>query len=199
MTLASKILLGFIIGIPTWFMSCFKSNKVISSKSMVNIEQVQPPTSFFDLRATSIGGEEILMSRYKGKRIIVLNVASKCGYTPQYAEWQSFFEKNADDFVVLGFPCNQFLGQEPASNAQILEFCTNTYDVTFPMFEKVLVKGNGQHEIYQWLTNPELNGWNQEVPSWNFCKYLIDGNGRLTHFFASSITPNSTEFIEATQ
>ncbi len=154
-------------------------------------------TSFYDLKAISIDGDTIEMSTYKGKKIVVLNTASKCGYTPQYKDWQTFHEQHGDNFVVLGFPCNQFFGQEPGSASEIETFCQKNYGVTFQMFDKVDVKGKDQHPVYQWLTDPAQNGWNKEVPSWNFCKYLIDENGKLTHFFASKIKPDSKEFVEA--
>ncbi len=197
MALSSKILLGFVIGIPAWFMSCMKPSKVISSKNIESMTEIQPKTSFYDLEALSIDGETVSMSEYKGKKIIVLNVASKCGYTPQYADWEAFYQENKSHIVILGFPCNQFLGQEPGSNEDIKSFCTLNYGVTFPIFDKVNVKGKDQHPVYQWLTNPDQNGWNSEVPGWNFSKYLINENGQLTHYFASAITPDSPEFIEA--
>lgn len=188
-----------ILSIFTWLTSCFNSEKVLSAneaKNKNNTENMQK-SSFHDLKAVSLDGTPVSMSEYKGKKIIVLNVASKCGYTPQYADWQKFYENNSENFVVLGFPCNQFLGQEPGDASEIATFCEKNYGVSFPMFEKVDVKGNGQHAVYKWLSNPDENGWNSEVPSWNFCKYLIDENGKLTHYFASKIKPDSPEFLAA--
>jgi len=153
--------------------------------------------SFHTLKAVSIDGDTISMDQYKGKKIIVLNTASKCGYTPQYADWQAYYEKNKDKVVVLGFPCNQFMSQEPGSAEEIGAFCQKNYGVTFQMFDKVDVKGDNQSPIYKFLTSPDQNGWNSDVPSWNFCKYLIDEEGKLTHFFASGIKPDSPEFVEA--
>lgn len=195
--MASRILFGFVIGIPTWFLSCLNSGKVVSSKSISNMSEINPTASFYDLNAVSIQGDTVTMSDFKGKNIIVLNVASKCGYTPQYAVWEAFYEKNKDNTVILGFPCNQFLSQEPGTDAEIESFCSSNYGISFPMFSKTDVKGKEQHPIYQWLTNPDLNGWNSEEPSWNFCKYLINNKGQLTHFFASKITPDSPEFQDA--
>ncbi len=179
--------------LPIWVMSCFSSNKVISAKD--TIMQNSNLTSFYDLKALSLEGKEVKMSDYKGKKIVILNVASKCGYTSQYADWQSFYEANNDEYVVLGFPCNQFMGQEPGSAEEIATFCSANYGVTFPMFEKVDVKGKEQSPIYQWLSSPEKNGWCEEVPSWNFCKYLINEKGELTHFFGSKVKPDSEEFL----
>ena len=99
--------------------------------------------------------------------------------------------------VVVGFPCNQFMGQEPGSASDIKSFCQKNYGVTFQLFEKVDVKGANQSPIYKWLSDPKLNGWNKDVPSWNFCKYVIDENGKLTNFFASGVTPSSPEFAKA--
>jgi glutathione peroxidase len=195
----SKFLLPVIIGIPSWFISCFNSGKVSSVPENKKTETTMQTTPFYSLNAVSLDGETINMESYKGKKIIVLNVASKCGYTSQYADWQAFYEKNADRYVVLGFPCNQFMSQEPGSAEEIGAFCQKNYGVSFPMFDKVDVKGENQSPVYKWLTDPALNGWNSDVPSWNFCKYLIDENGRLTHFFASKIKPDSPEFLAAIQ
>lgn len=188
-------LMGFVIGIPAFLTSCIKSSKVAAAGD--KLKSVMVNSSFYDIEATSLDGKTISMSAYKGKKIVVLNVASKCGYTPQYADWQAFYEQNRDSIVVLGFPCNQFLGQEPGSSAEIADFCTSQYGVTFPMFEKVNVKGADQHPVYKWLTSPAENGWNSDEPSWNFCKYLIDEKGRLTHFFGSKIKPDHPAFVSA--
>ena len=185
------------LSLPAWFWSCFNGNKVASAPKETISATNQEKPSFYDLKAMSLDGETIDMSKYKGKKVIILNVASKCGYTPQYADWQKFYESNKDQVEVLGFPCNQFLGQEPGSSDEIATFCQKNYGVTFQMFDKVDVKGDQQHAIYQWLTDPSKNGWNSEVPSWNFCKYLINEEGKLTHFFGSKIKPDNQEFIAA--
>ncbi len=188
-----------LASLPIWFFSCFNANKVTSAPPTETPVPSQPRTTFYQLKARDIHGMEVSMSGFKGKRVIVLNVASECGYTPQYADWQAFYEKNKDKYVVLGFPCNQFMGQEPGSNAEIETFCRKNYGVTFPIFEKADVKGSDKSDVYKWLTDPALNGWNSQEPSWNFCKYLIDENGKLTHFFASKIKPDSEEFILASR
>lgn len=178
--------------------SCFDANKVTSRPKEVPFNTTQTmPTSFFQLKATALNGQQVSFEQYKGKKIIVLNVASKCGYTPQYADWERFYQDNKENTVVLGFPCNDFMGQEPGDANEIAEFCEKNYGVSFPMFEKVHVKGEKASEVYRWLTDPSLNGWNKQEPTWNFCKYLINENGELTHFFASKVTPNSQEFVEA--
>jgi glutathione peroxidase len=184
------------MSISTFLTSCFNSGKISTPDK--SIEMItKGKESFHTLKAVNIDGKEVSMEQYKGKKIIVLNVASKCGYTKQYADWQAFYEQHSDKAEILGFPSNQFMGQEPGSEAEIKEFCQLNYGVSFPLFEKVDVKGKDQSPVYEWLTNPDKNGWNSDVPSWNFCKYLIDEEGRLTHFFASGVKPDSPEFIEA--
>ncbi len=159
--------------------------------------ELRSKSSIYDFSAKTLDGADIKLKKYKGKKIIILNVASECGYTPQYGDWQKFYEENSDKAVVLGFPANNFKGQEPGSNEQIAAFCKKNYGVTFPVFEKVSVLGDDQSPIYKWLTNKDLNGWNSQVPTWNFCKYLIDENGKLINFFPSKIKPTSPEFLEA--
>ena len=131
--------------------------------------------SIYDYSALSIDGDSISISQFKGKKILFVNVASKCGYTPQYKDLQALYEKYKDQLVVLGFPSNDFLFQEPAKNNEIKTFCETKYGVSFPMFEKIVVKKKQQqHTIYTWLSNKDLNGFNDNAPSWNFCKYLIN-------------------------
>jgi len=154
-----------------------------------------PVTSFYDLKAKSIYGEEISMSDYKGKKILIVNVASKCGYTYQYAGLEKLFREYSDKFVVLGFPSNDFLRQEPGSNKDIAKFCSTNYSISFPMFEKIKVKGSDMHDIYNWLSDPNKNGWNDQSPSWNFSKYLIDENGKLIKRFSSKVNPQSKEIV----
>jgi glutathione peroxidase len=154
--------------------------------------------SFYDFTLTSLDGrEEISFERYKGKKVLLVNVASKCGLTPQYKGLQSLHEQYSDKLAILGFPANNFLGQEPAGNGEIAEFCERNYGVSFQMFTKISVKGDDQHPLYQWLSSKEQNGWNTKVPDWNFAKYLIDEQGKLVKFFPSSVLPLSQEIQEA--
>lgn len=150
--------------------------------------------TIYDINLKTIDGKPASLAKYKGKKIVILNVASECGYTPQYGDWEKFYEANSDKFVVLGFPANNFGGQEPGSNTEIATFCTKNYGVTFPIFEKISVKGGDKAPLYKWLTTKALNGWNEKEPTWNFCKYLVNEKGELTNFFASDIKPNSAEF-----
>lgn len=140
--------------------------------------------SFYDFELNGIDGKQVDLNAYKGKKVLLVNVASKCGYTPQYEDLQNLHEQFGDKVVVLGFPANNFGGQEPGSNQQIVEFCQANYGVSFQMFEKISVVGKDQHPLYKWLQ--EQSG---EVPNWNFCKYLLDENGKVLGFYPSSINP----------
>jgi glutathione peroxidase len=152
--------------------------------------------NFFSFKMKGIDGKEIDFSQFKGKKIVVLNTASKCGYTPQYADWEAFHKANPG-IVILGFPANEFGGQEPGTNSEIASFCLKNYGVSFQMMEKVVVKGSGKCDLYQWLSDKSQNGWNEKEPSWNFCKYVINERGELTNFFASGVKPSSAEFQAA--
>lgn len=163
-----------------------------------NTENIAPATSVYDFKLKALmGKQEISLSQYKGKKIVLLNVASACGYTPQYADWQKFHKEYGDKIVVLGFPANNFGAQESGSNEEIATFCQKNYGVDFQMFAKIDVVGDNQHPLFRWLSTPSLNGWNDKAPTWNFCKYVVDENGKLTHFFASKIKPTDAEFKKA--
>ncbi len=151
------------------------------------------PKSFFDLSIAGIEGDTLNMSDFKGKYVLCVNVASKCGFTPQYKPLQELYEKYQDKLVVIGFPCNQFMMQEPGSEAEIASFCERNYGVTFPMTEKIDVKGSNQHPIYSWLTNKELNGVDDAKVGWNFNKFLISPEGQWLAHFSSNVDPLSEE------
>jgi glutathione peroxidase len=144
-----------------------------------------PATGFYDLKTTTLAGKPADLSQYRGKVSLVVNVASKCGYTPQYSGLEQLQRELKDQgFNVLGFPSNDFGGQEPGTAQEIADFCRLTYDVTFPMFEKVVTrKGAGQSPVYTFL------GQSGNLPAWNFSKYLIDKQGRIVAFFPSNVTP----------
>lgn len=153
--------------------------------------------TFYEIKLPALVGSEVIdLASYKGKKIIILNVASNCGYTDQYADWEKFYKDNKDKVVVIGVPSNQFLMQERGSNEDIAQFCQLNYGVTFPMAQKSKVKGGSKNQLYQWLTNPALNGWNDQQPVWNFCKYLVDENGNLLAFFSSKIKPDNEVFLK---
>jgi glutathione peroxidase len=153
-------------------------------------------SSFYDFKMKDINGKEIDFSEFKGKKLLLVNVASKCGYTKQYAQLQELYATYGDEIIVLGFPANNFGGQEPGSNEEIKEFCSTEYGVTFPMFEKISVAGFDKHPLYRWLSDASKNGWNNEEPKWNFCKYFINEKGELVKFFPSSVTPLDEEILK---
>jgi glutathione peroxidase len=171
----------------------FSDKKFIYSKS----NSMKSLGSFYDFKVNTLNGKAFDLSAYKGKKVVVINTASKCGFTPQYADWQKFHEAYGDKVVVIGFPANDFLKQEPGTNTEIAEFCQKNYGVTFQMFEKVVVTGKEQHPLYAWLSKKDLNGWNEKSPTWNFCKYVIDENGNLTNFFGPDIKPENQQFKKA--
>jgi glutathione peroxidase len=151
----------------------------------------EDPKSIFQFKVESIDGGKIDFSKYKGKKILVVNTASKCGYTPQYEGLEKLYETYKDKLVIVGFPANNFGGQEPGSNAEIKEFCTGTYKVSFPMAAKVSVKDNDVAPIYQWLTQKSKNGVLDATIGWNFNKFLLDENGKLLAYFPSKVEPMS--------
>lgn len=151
------------------------------------------PVSVHDFTMKNIDGKEVSLSKYKGKKMLIVNVASECGYTPQYKELEELYKTHSEKLVVLGFPANNFGGQEPGSNLEIKSFCQKNYSVTFPMFEKISVKGKDMNPLYVFLSSKDQNGTVNEAPKWNFSKYLIDENGKVIKFFPSSVKPGSKE------
>ncbi len=158
---------------------------------------METKNSIYDFTLKSIDGKDISLSQFKGKKMLLVNTASECGNTPQYAELEELHKNYSNEVTVLGFPANNFGGQEPGSNQDIQSFCTKNYGVTFPMFEKISVKGSDQAPLYKWLSTKELNGWNDEKPDWNFAKYLINENGELIKFFPASLSPMSEEILKS--
>lgn len=176
--------------------SCMGFKKI--KEKPVTTESKKMEGSFYDFKMNSLyGEEEIDFSIYKGKKVLLVNTASKCGFTPQYKTLQELNEKHGGKVVILGFPANNFGKQEPGSNKDIGEFCEKNYGVSFQMFDKISVKGEDMHPLYQWLSQKNKNGWNDEEPNWNFCKYLVNENGELEKFFASSIDPMGEEILTA--
>ncbi len=150
-----------------------------------------PMTSVYDFKVNSIEGEQIDFAKYKGKSLLIVNLASKCGFTPQYADLQKLHDEFGDKVAILGFPANNFGAQEPGTNVQIAEFCEKNYGVTFQMFEKISVKGSDQHPLYAYLKNET-----GQEPGWNFCKYLVTPDG-VVKFFASNVNPMDKQIIDA--
>ena len=151
------------------------------------------PTSIYDYSFTSIDGIKISLNQFKGKKMLFVNVASRCGFTSQYKELQVLHEKYHDGLVLIGFPCDQFGGQEPGTEKEIKAFCQKNFGVDFIMSEKINVKGKNQHPIYSWLTQSSLNGVKNSSVLWNFQKYLVDEKGGYIDYYTSITNPTSTK------
>jgi len=152
--------------------------------------------SFYDFKVKDIDGKDFDLSSLKGKKVLVVNTASKCGFTPQYKQLQALFETyGGDKFTIIGFPANNFMSQEPGTNKEIAEFCEKNYGVTFKMMSKISVKGDDMAPIYQWLTSKSKNGVMDSEVKWNFQKYLIDENGKLVNVFYSKTLPDDEQIV----
>ena len=149
--------------------------------------------SIYDFKIKSLEGKEINFISFKGKKILIVNTASKCGFTYQYEDLEKLYETYKDKLVIVGFPANDFLYQEPGTNEEIKNFCTQNYKVTFPMSEKITVKGKEMHPIYIWLTQKKYNGLGDFNITWNFNKFLLDENGKLIAKFNSKVKPMDDE------
>lgn len=161
--------------------------------TILTIPGIAQNKSFYDFTVKTIDGKDFKFSTLKGKKVLVVNVASKCGFTPQYADLEKLYEKYKDDgLVVIGFPANNFLWQEPGTNEEIKSFCTLNYNVTFPMMAKISVKGKDKDPLYQWLTQKEMNGKQDASVQWNFQKFMIDENGE----WAGVVSPKEKPFCE---
>jgi len=169
-----------IVGIVASLAEKFSSHKEVKPVSQ----------SFYDFKVKAINGKEIDFSIFKGKFVMIVNTASKCGYTPQYADLQKLHEQYQGKLAILGFPANNFLWQEPGSNNNIEEFCKVNYGVSFQMFEKISVKGSDQHPLYAWL-----EAKTGKTPSWNFCKYLIAKEGEVLEYYPSKVSPLDQDII----
>lgn len=170
--------------------SCQNKNE---SKDMNTQTQ---PTSIHRFSVNGLDGGTINLADFKGKKILIVNTASECGYTSQYRKLQELHEQFGSKVVVLGFPCNDFGGQEPGSEAEIRSFCTREFKVTFPMAAKVNIKGDNADPIYQWLTKKELNGVMDSKVKWNFNKFLIDENGYLLGHYGSGVSPLDEDILD---
>lgn len=147
-------------------------------------------STIHDFKIQALNSDETIdFKTFEGKKILIVNVASECGYTDQYADLERLYNTYKDQLVVVGFPCNQFGGQEPGMEEDIARFCSSTYGVTFPMTTKIDVKGENQHEIYRWLTSKSLNGKDDYEIKWNFNKFLLDEQGQLIDYFPSKVKP----------
>jgi glutathione peroxidase len=152
-------------------------------------------SGFYDFKVKTLEGSDFSFASLKGKKVMIVNTASKCGFTPQYKDLEELYEQSGGKLVIIGFPANNFAGQEPGSASEIREFCTKNYGVTFPMMEKISVKGDDMHPLYKWLTSKDKNGVMDSEVKWNFQKYLIDENGKLVDLIYSREKPGSDKVM----
>jgi glutathione peroxidase len=170
----------------------------LTTGCMAQTTEEVPVKKFYDIEVKSINGEPVKMEQYKGKVLLIVNTASKCGFTGQYDELQKLYETYQDKgLVILGFPSNDFMGQEPGNNDEIESFCKLNYGVTFPLFEKIAVKGKEAHPLYVYLTSKETNPEFSGKISWNFNKFLISSDGRIVNRFGSRTKPDDPDLVGA--
>ncbi len=192
MTIRQKVLKAVY---PAWMW--FTSKRDINTKQLSQ-EKTIPAISFYTLKDTLIDGTVFDFEQLKGKKIMLVNTASDCGYTGQYDDLQKLSEQYKGKLVVIGFPANDFQEQEKGTDDEIATFCRKNFGVSFPLMKKSsVIKGADQNMIFEWLSDSTKNGWNNQRPTWNFCKYIVDEEGRLTNFFGSTIEPLGREISEA--
>ncbi|HAN66101.1 MAG TPA: glutathione peroxidase [Chitinophagaceae bacterium] len=156
-----------------------------------------PPAEIYNLHVEDVTGNNIPLAQAKGKNLLLVNTASDCGYTAQYASLEELRARYPHQLLIIGFPSNEFKEQEKADDESILQFCRVNYGVHFPLSKKSnVLKGDGQHPVYRWLTSKGLNGWNDKAPEWNFSKYLLDEKGRLLAYFGPQVDPLSKEICQ---
>lgn len=173
-----------------------KSITIALALMLFSLASIAQQTDFYDVKVKTLDGGDFDFSTLKGKKVMVVNTASKCGFTPQYKALEALYEKyGSEDFVIIGFPANNFANQEPGTAEEILQFCRDNYSVTFPMMEKISVKGNDIHPLYKWLTSKAENGVMDSDVKWNFQKYLIDENGKLVDVIYSKEVPDSEKIV----
>lgn len=187
--------LGLIFCISLICLSCNCQNKEVTNEKLKQ-ETAMNSETIYQFKVNDLYGNEFDFSTLKGKKIMVVNTASKCGLTPQYKNLQSLYDtyKN-DDFVIIGFPANNFAGQEPGTDEEIASFCQENYGVTFPMMAKISVKGDDMHSVYQFLTQKSKNGLKDSKVAWNFQKYLIDANGVLVEVIEPKVLPDDDSIV----
>ncbi|MFK7749289.1 MAG: glutathione peroxidase [Kordia sp.] len=166
------------------------------AKLSSNVSTTTERTSLYDIAINDLHGNPMSLSQFKGKKILFVNVASKCGFTKQYKELQELSDTYKEQLVIIGSPCNQFGRQEPGDATQIQEFCQLNFGVTFPLTEKLDVKGKNQHPLYEWLTSKALNGKKRSSVKWNFQKYIVDENGELLNYYYSLTKPMSAKITK---
>lgn len=177
--------------------SCMENNAQNKNTSATNSNKVMEKQSIYQFKVTDLSGKEFDFASLKGKKILVVNTASKCGLTPQYENLQTIYDQYKDkNLVIVGFPANNFASQEPGTSDEIAEFCKQNYGVTFPMMDKISVKGNDMAPIYQFLTEKSKNGLEDSEVQWNFQKYLIDENGHLAKVVGPKTLPTDPEIVD---
>ena len=177
------------------FMSRITGQKI---KTMENIQGPGGKTSIYSLGVNLNNGSELRLESLKGKKILLVNTASNCGFTGQYDDLQKLYERYNGTLEIIAFPANDFKEQEKGTDEEIAQFCKINYGVTFPLAKKsTVIKTGQQNEVFKWLSTPELNGWNEQEPTWNFSKYLIDENGMLVKYFDPGVSPLSKEVVAA--
>lgn len=192
MTIRQKIL-KFIYPLFTRIRNLSGHKKILS-----NAHQKTPLQSFYALSADLTNGKTISFESLRGKKVLIVNTASDCGYTAQYEELQKLYRHSREDLEIIAFPANDFKEQEPGSDEEIEQFCKRNYGVGFPIARKsIVVRSEAQHKVFQWLTDPHLNGWNHKAPRWNFTKYLVNEEGVLTHCFDPSVSPVGEDMLAA--
>jgi len=180
---------------PMWMW--FADIKGLNNKNL-SVEKIIPAVSFYSLKDTAIDGTPFNFENLKGKKVMLVNTASDCGYTGQYDDLQKLSELYKNKLVVIGFPANDFKDQEKGTDEEIATFCKRNFGVSFPLMQKSsVIIGANQNSIFEWLTDSTKNGWNKQQPSWNFCKFIVDEDGRLTNFFGSTIEPLGNEIKTA--
>ena len=174
------------------------ANLTGKNSTILRNKDVLPPLSFYSMGLINNDGTPFDISTLKGKKVMLVNTASDCGYTAQYISLQNLQNRNKDRLVIIGFPANDFKNQEKGDDSSIAEFCKRNFDISFPLMQKSsVIAGPQQNPVFQWLTDPAKNGWNSKQPSWNFCKYLVNEKGVLTCYFGSSISPAGNEIKNA--
>lgn len=162
-----------------------------------NRENVKPNKSFYELNAAANNNTDVQFAQFKGNKVLLVNIASDCGYTNQLSELQKLHEQYKNMLVIIGFPANDFKEQEKGTDSEIESFCKVNYGVEFMLMKKsTVIKGEQQNEVYQWLTDRQKNGWNDKAPEWNFSKYLVDEDGTLTHYFGPAVSPLSKTILQ---
>ena len=165
-------------------------NRVFKTRGNIFSSSKPAIKSFYELKAILYNGEEFSFSKLRNKKALIVNTASDCGFTPQYESLEKLYEREREHLVIIAFPANDFKEQENHDDKEINAFCKKHYGITFSLMRKSkVVVHSAQNEVFEWLTDKDLNGWNTNEPTWNFCKYLVDEHGNLTHFFESNESP----------